>query len=146
MPKYAWSKRWRGNILGDFLLYVLSKFYYLSKCSHLQLLFWLKISFYAITYFICLFIWLCWVSIAVGGHFLVACRCSLSLAHRGFSCWGAQTPGCRDSVVVMCGLNYHTACGIFSSLTRDWTWVPVLEGRFLTTGPLGKSLCYNFKF
>ena len=57
----------------------------------------------------------------------------------GFSCWGAQAVGTRASVAVAVGLValWH----VWSSWTRDWTCIasPLLAGRFLTTGPPGKS-------
>ena len=58
-----------------------------------------------------LFLWLCWVLV-------VACRIFVAAA----------------------GLVALWHVGPFTSLPRDESTSPALEGRFLTTGPPGKSL------
>ena len=59
---------------------------------------------------------------------------------------GAKAPEQAGSVV--CGRLRHqvscsSACGDVSFLTRDGTGAPALEARFLTMGPLGKSLKHS---
>ena len=52
---------------------------------------------------------------------------------------------CMGSVVAALGFSCSEACGILV-LTRDGTHVPAaLQGRFLTTGPPGKSLWAAFE-
>ena len=50
-------------------------------------------------------------------------------AHRFSSCGAA------------CTLSSYVLCNIwdFSSLTRDWSCIPSLQGKFLSTGPPGRS-------
>ena len=74
----------------------------------------------------------------------------------GFSCWGACSLGIWASVVMLCGLSCGSwalehrlcSCGTWDSLPCSmWDLPgpgiepvsPALTGRFLTTGPLGKS-------
>ena len=48
------------------------------------------------------------------------------------------------SVVVACGLSCPVACGILVPRPGIKPTSPALEGGLLTTGPLGKSLVYDF--
>ena len=52
--------------------------------------------------------------------------------------WDTRTP-----LVVVPELNYPVAYGILVPRPGMESVFPVLEGRFLTTGPLGKSLQYH---
>ena len=56
-----------------------------------------------------------------------------------FSYCGVQALECRGSVIVACGLSCPAACEVFVPLPGIKPGFPALEGRFLTTGPLGKS-------
>ena len=51
----------------------------------------------------------------------------------------------RTFLTVACGLSCSPACGILVPQPGIKPPSPVLEDRFLTTGPPGKSLCYTFK-
>ena len=59
---------------------------------------------------------------------------------RGFSRCGEPVCG-----LCSCGMWVQLPCAIWdlSSSTRDWTCIPALEGRFLTTGPPGKNQSAN---
>ena len=48
--------------------------------------------------------------------------------------------GHTASVVVVCRLNFSAACGILVPRPGMESAFPALEGRFLTSGPPGKSL------
>ena len=63
---------------------------------------------------------------------------SVVTAHRLSSC-GAWAPEHTGSVVVAHGLSCPTACGILVPRQGIEPASPALEGRFLTTGPPGKS-------
>ena len=65
---------------------------------------------------------------------------------------GVWHPERAGSVVAVCGLSScgtwaQLPCGMWdlSSLTRDQTRIPSLEGGFLTTGPPGKSPIQPFR-
>ena len=62
-----------------------------------------------------------------------------SLQRTGFSLVVVQAPGCAGSVVVVRGLSCPTSCGILVLQPGFEPASPALEGRFLTTGPPGKS-------
>ena len=109
---YEWS-----HVVGGFLWLT----------SFLSMLFFLNTYFL----FIYLFIWLCWVLVAACGIF--------SLQRMSFSSCGAWVPECVGSVVVACGLSCPVACGILVPWPGMEPAFPALEGRFLTTGPPGKS-------
>ena len=64
------------------------------------------------------------------GSVIVACRCS--------SC-GTRASEHVGPVVVVCGLSCPVACGILVPQPGIEPTSPALEGRFLTTGPPGKS-------
>ena len=64
------------------------------------------------------------------------------VAAEGFSCRRAWALGHMDSVVVAHGLSCLTTCGILVPWPGIEPVFPALEGRFLTTGPQGKS--HNF--
>ena len=68
---------------------------------------------------ICLYIWLCWSQLCHAGSFVVVCQ-GLVVAAQGLSC--------------------PTACGILVPPPGTEPMSPALEGKFLTTGPPGKSL------
>ena len=51
---------------------------------------------------------------------------------------------CIDSLAVACCLSCFTACGILVPPPGMEPVSPTLQGRFLTTGPRGKSLKYIF--
>ena len=72
-----------------------------------------------------LFIWLPQVLIAVFGIFVASCR--IFVEARGLS------------PVVVCGLSCPVACGISVPQPRIEPVPPALQGRFLITGPPGKS-------
>ena len=61
-----------------------------------------------------------------------------------FSSCGTQAPGQVGSVVVACGLCCPMAHGILVPRPGIESMSPALEGRFFTTGPLGKSLESGF--
>ena len=95
---------------------------------------------------LCFCFWLCWVFVTSQGLSLVAVSgsyCSLRCA--GLSCCVAWALGCVSvsscitwgSVVV--GHRLSCSWHVGSSQTRDQVHVPSLAGRFLTTGPPGKS-------
>ena len=64
-------------------------------------------------------------------------------SHRGgLSCCGAWALGTQASAVVAHRLSCSAACGIFPRPGIEHVF-PALAGRFLTTGPLGKSLTLN---
>ena len=68
---------------------------------------------------------------------------SSSLWHAGFPlvvAWGRGAPEHVGSVAVACRLSFPTACGILVPQPGIEPTSPALEGRFLTTGPPGKSL------
>ena len=50
---------------------------------------------------------------------------------------------CRDALTVMCGLSCPMACRILVPRTGIKPTVLALQGRFLTTGPPGKSLHFE---
>ena len=56
--------------------------------------------------------------------------------------WQLSNCGTQASLVVACRLSCPSSPAMWhlSSLTRDGTFTPALEGGFVTTGPLGKSL------
>ena len=66
-----------------------------------------------------------------------------------FGCIGSQLPHTGSfpavSLVVVCGLSCPLACGILVPRPGIELMSPALEGRFLTTAPPGKSLCYSFE-
>ena len=64
------------------------------------------------------------------GSVVVACRLSTS------GTWALERTG---SVVVACRLSCPVACGILVPLPGIEPMSPALQGRFLTTGPPGKS-------
>ena len=64
-------------------------------------------------------------------------RASLVVAH------GLWTPEFAGSVAVAHGLSCYAACGILVPQPGIEHVAPALEGRFLTTGPPGKSLRGN---
>ena len=51
---------------------------------------------------------------------------------------------CMGSVVAACGISCPAACSILVSLPGIEPASPALQGRFLTTGPPGKSLYRSF--
>ena len=63
------------------------------------------------------------------------------LAALGFNCWSWDL-WCTGSVVEACGLSCSAACGILDPRQGIELVSPALEGRFLTTGPPGKSLIF----
>ena len=67
-------------------------------------------------------------------------RCSAwASPYSDFSCCGAQSLGCGSSVVVAHGLSCPMACGILVPRLGIEPMSPALAGKFLTTGPPGKS-------
>ena len=60
--------------------------------------------------------------------------------HRLLSSCGLWVPECTGSVVEVLELGCPAACGILVPWPRIEPSSPALEGRFLTTGPPGKSL------
>ena len=86
-----------------------------------------------------LFIYGCAASVAV-------CGLSLVMAGRGYSSWRSLGFSLQwllllqnmSSVVGMHGLSCFAACGIFLNQGLN-PCSPALAGRFLSTGPLGKS-------
>ena len=91
------------------------------------------------------YFWLYWFFIAVLGLCPVAgsggCSSYASWAsHCGdVSCCGAWALECVDSVVVGHGLRCSLVCGILVPGPRIEPVSPVMVGKFLTTGPPGKS-------
>ena len=95
------------------------------------------------------FFWLHWV-------FVVAYMGFLQLQHVDFSCCGAKASSCvwaSHCVDFSCGtqalehvgsLVAPKACGILVPKPGIEPMSPAVEGGFLTTGPLGKSLNYLF--
>ena len=65
---------------------------------------------------------------------------SFVAARRLFSSCGMQAPECTGSVVAVRGLSCPMARGILVPRPGIEPPSPALEGRFLTTGPPGKSL------
>ena len=61
------------------------------------------------------------------------------VAARGLSSCGTWALECGGSVVAACGLSCPTACEILVPRLGIEAVFPALEGRFLTTGPPGKS-------
>ena len=57
---------------------------------------------------------------------------------------GVQAPGCSGSVVAVLRLNCSAVCGILVPQPGTEPASPALQGRFLTTGPPGKSLTFTF--
>ena len=101
-------------------------------------------SFFFLISFYCI-IWLRQVLVAAPRIFTVACGI-FCCGTRALHC-GAQAPEHTGSVVVACGLSCPMVCGIL--VPRRGILVsrpgiepssPALGGRFLTTGPPGKSL------
>ena len=92
-----------------------------------------------------LFFWLHWVFVAglrlslvvmSGGHSFLQCA--------GVSLWWLllfQSIGSRHavSVIAACRLSFPKACGILVPCPGIEPVSPALQGRFLTTGPPGKS-------
>ena len=66
--------------------------------------------------------------------------CGFFIKLRELCSCGAQAPESMGSVTVMDRLSCPEACGI--SVPQPWIkpMSPALEGRFITTGPPGKSL------
>ena len=62
----------------------------------------------------------------------------------GFSCCGARALELVGSVVVAHGLSRPETCEIFIPRPGIKSVAPSLAGRFLTTGPPGESLGFNF--
>ena len=71
----------------------------------------------------------------------------------GFSCCGAWAlervgfSSCSwwaiEHRLGSCSAQAYLPCSMWNFPSRDWTHVPALAGRFLTTGPPGKSMpCY----
>ena len=60
------------------------------------------------------------------------------LQHRDSSC-GTWAPECLGSVVVACGLNCYTVCGLLVPRLGIEPESPALQGGILTTGLLEKS-------
>ena len=79
-------------------------------------------------------------------HRVLVAACGLFIAARGllFSC-GTWVPECVGSVVAARGLSCPAACGILVPCPGIEPPSPALEGRFLTSGPPGKSQGYGFK-
>ena len=75
-------------------------------------------------------------------YFIFGCVWVLVAARGIFRC-GVWAPESVGSVVVLRGLSCPAACGILVPRPGFEPPSPELEGRFLSTGPLGKSLCYN---
>ena len=69
------------------------------------------------------------------GAWAFLCGGSLVVAHglRSF----------QASVVAACGLSCPTSCGVFPD--HGLNWYPLLQGRFITSGLLGKPRCSAFK-
>ena len=99
-----------------------------------------------------IFSWLHWVFIAacrlflfagysVVVHGLLTEVASVVVEHggRGWRRWGCSAEDSRltDSAVVTHSLSYSVACGIFPD--QGLNHVPALAGRFLTTGPPGRT-------
>ena len=74
-------------------------------------------------------IWLRWVSVA---------------AHGLLSSCGRQSPECTGSVVAAQRLSCPETCGILVPRLGIEPASPALKGRFLTTGPPGKSCVSTF--
>ena len=70
---------------------------------------------------------------------------SVVVAH-GLSSCGAQALECMGSVVAACRLSYPAACGILVPQPGIEPMFSALEGRFLTTGPPGKSQCFTLSY
>ena len=71
--------------------------------------------------------------------------CGLFVAAHGLlSSCGMRAPGRTGSLVVARGLSCPEACGILVPWPGIEPTSPALEGGFLTTGPSGKSLPFNF--
>ena len=88
--------------------------------------------------FLNLFIWLHQVLVVECGIFVAALR--LFITERGLlSSCGAWALECAGSVVAARGLSCSAACGILLLRPGIEPVSPALEGRFLTTGPPGKS-------
>ena len=117
------------------------KFYHIGCCSYL---------FFLIFY---LFFWL--------HRVLVVAHRIFVMAHGLLSSCGARAPKRKGSVVcgkralyvrrtglvvVARGLSCPKACGILVSRPGIEPAPPALEGRFLTTGPPGKSRCCSYWF
>ena len=71
---------------------------------------------------------------------------SLVLAWRGFSCHRVRALECMGSIVVACGLSTSETCRILVPWPGIQSASPAWEGRFLATGPPGKSLDLLFYF
>ena len=115
-----WSVVMRKNEVGSFMVNVLDI---------------LLIAFCSLKIFIHLFIWLSQVLVR------------LDLASIQDLCCGAcrilgssQALEFMSSAVAACGLSWSTACGILVPSPGFEPMSPALEGRFLCTGPPGKSL------
>jgi len=61
------------------------------------------------------------------------------LRHTGFSCFGTRALEGTGSVTGVHRLRLPTACGILFPQPGIQPVSPALEGKFLTTGPPGKS-------
>ena len=91
------------------------------------------------------YFWLYWFFTAVLGLSLVVVRGGYSsyaawASHCGDGSYcGAWALECVDSVVVAHGLRCPLVCGILVPGPRIEPVSPVLVGKFLTTGPPGKS-------
>ena len=82
------------------------------------------------------YFWLHWVFIAASRFFLIVASrvCSLVVVH-GLNTCGLQA--LRERRLSSCGTRAQLS-HVWSSQTRDWTCVPCIARRFLTTGPPGK--------
>ena len=98
-----------------------------------------------------MYFWQLWVFISVHGlSLVVVSKAYSSLQWQGFSLqWlllsrstGPSACGissCRTWAQSLCLRNLIAPWHVGSSRTRDWSYVPVLAGRFLSTGPSEKS-------
>ena len=79
------------------------------------------------------------------GNLLLQCPDSPVVVHR-LSSWGAwaQQLGCTGSAVGVHGLSCFMACGVLVPWPGIEPTSLMLQGGFLTTGPLGKSLFFYF--
>ena len=77
-------------------------------------------------------------SLLHAGFFVEACGLFVAVHGLSSSC-GTRASECTGSVAAARGLGCHTACGILVPQPGIEPVSPALEGRFLTTGPLGKS-------
>lgn len=99
-----------------------------------------SISFFT---FLFIYLWLCWVFVAVhepslaavsGATLLVRAQAS---PRSGFSCWGARALGAQAQQLRRMGL---VALGhVGSSQTRDWTHVPCISRQILFHGATRKA-------